>query len=84
MRPGDFGLFRLLDAASKIEPGTEGGVPGANPTIVVTWNLRSQNAWVRMDIRPPQAEGALSSYLSNHARVFRDYTCPRVAAVGVR
>jgi type VI secretion system protein ImpL len=84
VRPGDFGLFRLLDAASKIEPGTEGGVPGGNPTIVVTWTLRSQKAWVRMDIRPPQAEGALSTYLSNHARVFRDYTCPRVAAVGVR
>jgi type VI protein secretion system component VasK len=83
-RPGDFGLFRMIDAASAIEPGTEGGKPGAAPTIVVTWTLRSQKAWVRMDIRPPQTAGAFSAYLDKHERVFRNYKCPRLVAAGVR
>ncbi len=83
-RPGDFGLFHLIDAASSIEPGTEGGKPGANPTIVVTWTLRSQKAWVKMDIRPPQNESAFSTYLEKHERVFRNYKCPRIVAAGVR
>jgi type VI secretion system protein ImpL len=83
-RPGDFGLFHLIDAASSIEPGTEGGKPGGSPTIVVTWTLRSQKAWVRMDIRPPQTGGAFSVYLNKHERVFRNYKCPRIVAAGVR
>jgi type VI secretion system protein ImpL len=83
-RPGDFGLFHLIDAASTIEPGTEGGKPGAAPTIVVTWTLRSQKAWVRMDIRPPQSDSAFSTYLNKHERVFRNYKCPRIVAAGVR
>jgi type VI secretion system protein ImpL len=83
-RPGDFGMFRIFDAASAIEPGTEGGKPGGAPTIVVTWTLRSQKAWVRMDVRPPQAESAFAAYLEKHERVFRNYKCPRVVAAGVR
>ena len=81
---GDFGLFHLIDAASSIEPGTEGGKPGGSPTIVVTWTLRSQKAWVRMDIRPPQTDSAFSTYLKKHERVFRNYKCPRIVAAGVR
>jgi len=83
-RPGDFGLFHLIDAASSIEPGTEGGKPGGNPTIVVTWTLRSQKAWVKMDIRPPETDSAFSTYLNKHERVFRNYKCPRIVAAGVR
>jgi type VI secretion system protein ImpL len=83
-RPGDFGFFRLIDAATSVEPGTEGGKPGGTPTIVVTWTLRTQKAWVRMDIRPLQSESAFSSYTEKHARVFRDYKCPRIVASGVR
>ena len=83
-RPGDFGFFRIIDAASSIEPGTEGGKPGGHPTIVVTWTLRSQNAWVRMDVRPRQADSAFTSYLDKkHERVFRNYKCPRIVAAGV-
>jgi type VI secretion system protein ImpL len=82
-RPGDFGLFHLIDAAT-IEPGTEGGKPGGAPTIVATWTLRSQKAWVRMDIRPPQSDSAFSTYLKKHERVFRNYKCPRIVAAGVR
>ena len=84
VRPGDFGLFHLIDAASSIEPGTEGGKPGGSPTIVVTWTLRSEKAWVKMDIRPPQHESAFSTYLAKHERVFRNYKCPRIVASGVR
>ena len=83
-RPGDFGFFRLIDAASSIEPGTEGGKPGGTPTLVVTWVLRTQKAWIKMDIRPPEAESAFSSYLDKHERVFRNYQCPRIVASGVR
>jgi type VI secretion system protein ImpL len=83
-RAGDFGFFRIIDAASAIEPGTEGGKPGGAPTIVVTWNLRSQKAWVRMDIRPPAAQSAFAAYIEKRERVFRNYKCPRIVAAGVR
>jgi type VI secretion system protein ImpL len=84
-RPGDFGFFRLLDAASSIEKGTEGGKPGGRPTIVVTWTLASQKAWVKMDVKPPQIDSAFSKYLEKkHERVFKDYKCPRIVAAGVR
>ena len=82
-RSGDFGMFRLLDAAT-IEPGTEGGRPDGQPTLVATWKLRSENAWVRVDIRPPRADSALASYLApGHERVFKNYQCPRVVNAGV-
>jgi type VI secretion system protein ImpL len=83
-RPGDFGFFRLLDAATSIERGTEGGKPGGQPTIVVTWTLASQKAWVKMDVRPPQIDSAFSKYADKHERVFKGYKCPRVVAAGVR
>jgi type VI secretion system protein ImpL len=83
-RPGDFGFFRLLDAASSIEPGTEGGKPGGRPTIVVTWTLASQKAWVKMDIKPRQIDSAFSAYIEKKERVFRNYKCPRIVAAGVR
>jgi type VI secretion system protein ImpL len=83
-RPGDFGFFRLLDAASAIEKGTEGGKPGGQPTIVVTWTLASQKAWVKMDVKPPQIDSAFSRYFEKKQRVFKDYKCPRIVAAGVR
>ena len=83
-RPGDFGFFRMMDAATSIESGTEGGKAGGASTIVVTWTLKSQNAWVRMDVRPPQTDTAFSSYLTKHERPFRNYKCPRVVSSGVR
>ena len=55
-RPGDFGFFRLLDAATSIEPGTEGGKPGGTPTIVVTWNASIAER-LGADGHPPAAVG---------------------------
>ncbi len=82
-RLGDFGIFRLLDAAT-IEPGTEGGRPDGQPTLVTTWKLRSEKAWIRVDIRPLRTDSAFSSYLGpKHERVFRNYKCPRVVNAGV-
>ncbi|HEX8789700.1 MAG TPA: type VI secretion system membrane subunit TssM [Polyangiaceae bacterium] len=83
-RSGDFGIFRILDAASSIEAGTEGGRPDGQPTIVATWKLRTENAWVRIDIRPQRADNAFSSYLEpKHERMFRNYKCPRVVSAGI-
>jgi type VI secretion system protein ImpL len=84
IRPGEWGLFRLLDAATNIQPGTEGGKRGGAPTIVATWTLRSQPGIVKMDIRPLRDENVFQSYISRHMRLFKPYTCPRVIAFGVR
>ena len=84
LRPGEWGLFRLFDAASKIEPGTEGGKKGAPSTIVVTWILRAQAGVVKMDIRPSKDESVFPSYITRKQRVFKPYACPRVLAAGVR
>jgi type VI secretion system protein ImpL len=83
-RPGDFGFFRILDAATSIEAGTEGGKPSGRPTIVVTWTLKSEKAWVKMDIKPPEIDSAFKTYLTKHEREFRNYKCPRIVAAGVR
>jgi type VI secretion system protein ImpL len=82
-RPGDFGFFRILDAASSIEPGTEAGRPNGARTIVVTWTLKSQKAWVKMDIKAPELESAFTPYITKKERVFRNYKCPRIVAAGV-
>jgi type VI secretion system protein ImpL len=83
-RPGDFGFFRLLDAAVSIEAGTEGGRRNGAPTVVVTWPLRSQNGVVRMDIKPATNDSVFSYHVQNHQRVFRGYWCPRLIATPVR
>lgn len=74
VRDGDFGLFRLLDAADKIEAGTAGGKPNGVATIVATWKLRSQGAYFKLDIRPARQVGTPKTEL------FRGYECPRVIA----
>jgi type VI secretion system protein ImpL len=84
IRPGEWGFFRLLDAATSIGPGTEGGKRGAPPTIVATWTLRSQSGLVKMDIRPSRDESVFPSYTNRHMRIFKPYNCPRVMASGVR
>jgi type VI secretion system protein ImpL len=83
-RPGDWGFFRLLDAATKIEPGTEGGRRGGAPTIVVTWTLRSQRGQVKMDIKASKEDNAFVSYIERKKRIFTPYNCPRIIALGVR
>ena len=76
-RPGDFGLFRLLDSASSMESGGKG-------VTTVMWTLQSQNAWVRMDFRPTRAaQQAFSMYARKKERLFRNYTCPDMMSSGV-
>ncbi|MCL2725583.1 MAG: type VI secretion system membrane subunit TssM [Polyangiaceae bacterium] len=71
VRPGDFGLFRLLDTA-KIEMGRAGGRADGTPTIVATWELRAaQKAVVSLDLRPKRNENPLSQ------GYFLNYNCPR-------
>ncbi|MFO0672253.1 MAG: type VI secretion system membrane subunit TssM [Polyangiaceae bacterium] len=83
-RPGEWGLYRLLDSATKIEPGTLGGKAGATPTMVATWNLRSQNAVVKMDIRPSKRDSVFPPYVTKKERMFRSYDCPRLIYRGVK
>jgi len=71
-RPGDFGLFRLLDAAD-VKPGRAGGRADGTPTLVATWNLRGSTdaAFVSIDLRPARNENPLTPGF------FKDYQCPR-------
>ena len=71
-RPGDFGLFRLLDAA-EVRPGRAGGRAEGTPTLVATWPLSAarDGATVSLDVRPSRAENPLTPGF------FKDYTCPR-------
>jgi type VI secretion system protein ImpL len=71
-RPGDFGLFRLLDAAD-VKPGRAGGRADGTPTLVATWNLRGSTdaAFVSIDLRPARNENPLAPGF------FKDYQCPR-------
>lgn len=76
VREGDFGFFRLLDAAD-VRPGSAGGNPNGEPTLVATWPLRSEDAFIKLDIRPGHASQRLSSQL------FLNYDCPRnIRSVG--
>ncbi len=83
-RPGEWGLYRLFDAATKIEPGTLGGKSGATPTMVATWNLKSQNAVVKMDIKPSKRDSVFPPYVTKKERMFRNYDCPRLIYRGVK
>ncbi|MEI7893894.1 MAG: type VI secretion system membrane subunit TssM, partial [Myxococcales bacterium] len=83
-RAGDFGLFRLLDAATSIVAGTEGPTSGAKAKLIVTWSMRMQGAVVKMELRPPRLDSAFTSYLTRRERIFRGYTCPRLISSGVK
>jgi type VI secretion system protein ImpL len=70
-RPGDFGFFRLLDAA-KIKPGTSASPGTPTPTLVATWDLRTQKgAFVRMELRPARNEAPFRDGF------FKNVNCPR-------
>ncbi|MEZ4371007.1 MAG: type VI secretion system membrane subunit TssM [Polyangiaceae bacterium] len=73
-RPGDFGIYRLIDAAQSVESGTAGGNPQGVPTVVVTWYLRSRDAHIKLDFKPSKRDRGLSPAL------FLGYDCPRVIA----
>jgi type VI secretion system protein ImpL len=74
VRLGDFGFYRLLDAAAKVESGRAGGRANGQPVIVATWHLRGQDAEIQLDFAPTKDDRALTPAL------FRAYTCPRVIA----
>jgi type VI secretion system protein ImpL len=73
-RPGDFGFFHLLDAATPVRAATAGKVEGR---VIQTssWALRAQpGAVVQIDLRAMKADFPLSRVW------FRDVKCPRVIA----
>jgi type VI secretion system protein ImpL len=72
-RPGDFGLFRLLDLAD-VKPGRAGGLQDGSATLVATWDLRAarEKAVVSLDLRPSRNENPLVP------GYFAAYKCPRV------
>lgn len=75
-RPGDFGLFRLLDAGDVV-PGRAGGRPDGPMALVATWDLRASHAAVvKLDLRPTRNETPLAP------GYFKGYTCPRVITAG--
>jgi type VI secretion system protein ImpL len=75
-RPGDFGLFRLLDAAD-VAPGKAGGRSEGTPTLVATWDLRAARAAVvKLDLRPARNEHPMMP------GYFQGYTCPRAITAG--
>jgi type VI secretion system protein ImpL len=80
VRSGDFGLFRLLDAA-EVRPGLA-GKGGDVPVLVATWRLKSQpGSNVKIDIRPQKSDHPLARGFFSGVR------CPRVitgAAFGGR
>ena len=77
LNEGDFGLFRLLSRA-KMEQGTAGGRPGDERTVVFTWNIESQQAEVKMDLKPAQSDHPFKRAF------FDNYRCPRVISEGAR
>jgi type VI secretion system protein ImpL len=75
-RPGDFGLFRLLDAG-EVSQGKAGGRAEGTPTLVATWDLRAaRSAVVKLDLRPARNEHPLTP------GYFKGYTCPRMITAG--
>lgn len=75
-RPGDFGLFRLLDAGDVV-PGRAGGRADGAQTLIATWDLRAAHAaQVKLDLRPARNENPL---LPGY---FKGYSCPRVITTG--
>lgn len=72
IREGDFGLFRLISSATKLEKGTAGGQPSGIETLVATYEFPSEHTTLVLDIRTKQGLEVLSPEL------LRDYKCPRV------
>ena len=69
-RAGDFGFFRLLDAASSVKPAPIKA--GEQPSLIGEWQLKTQSAVVRLNIRPLKRDNPLEK------NVFAGFTCPRL------
>jgi type VI secretion system protein ImpL len=76
-RMGDFGLFRLLSEGN-LKPGTAGGRPGDQRTLVATWNIKSQRATVQMDLRASRSEHPFEKGF------FSNYRCPSIITEATR
>jgi type VI secretion system protein ImpL len=76
VRAGDFGFFRLLDAAD-VKPGYAAGKVGNEAVLVATWKLRSQEgSQVKIDIRPTKSEAPFAKGF------FAGLKCPRIITQG--
>ncbi|GAC1393879.1 MAG: type VI secretion system membrane subunit TssM [Polyangiales bacterium] len=73
-RAGDFGFFRLLDAANDIKPAPNKA--GEQPSLIAEWQLKTQSAVVRLNIRPLKADNAIEK------KVFAGFNCPRLITSG--
>ncbi|MBX3231381.1 MAG: type VI secretion system membrane subunit TssM [Labilithrix sp.] len=77
-RAGDFGLFRLLDAAD-LKPGTAPGKAGDVAVVVATWKLASKpDATVKIDIKPAKTDAPFAKGF------FAGLKCPRLITQGER
>lgn len=72
IRDGEFGFFRLIKAASKLEEGTAAGAPAGVSTLVATYEFPSERAFLQLDIRTKQGLEVLMPKLLD------GYRCPRI------
>ena len=78
VRAGDFGFFRLLEAAD-VKPGVAAGKAGNEAVLVATWKLRSADgSQVKIDIRPSRNEAPFARGF------FSTLRCPRIITSGDR
>lgn len=78
VRAGDFGLFRLLDAA-KVEPGVVTAKGREVPVLVATWRLASQpGGTVKIDLKPQRSDAPFARGF------FAGLECPRLITRGER
>ncbi len=70
IRDGDFGFFRLLDAAHSIVLDPD--APRDGRTLVATWELPSERTFFRLHVRTKRGPLPLAR------EVFRKVACPRV------
>ena len=72
-RMGDFGFFRLLDAADIHAAPAK---PNEQPSLIAEWWLRSESAVVRMNVRPVKSDNPFSK------AIFKGFTCPKHIVAG--
>ncbi len=72
IREGEFGLFRLIEAATKLEEGRASGNGAGVPTLVAHYEFPSENTFLKLDIRTKQGLEVLMPEL------VVGYSCPRI------
>jgi type VI secretion system protein ImpL len=51
IREGEFGFFRMIQAATKLEEGSADGAPAGVSTLIATYDFPSEKAFLQLDIR---------------------------------